>query len=502
MSDKISMLQLGDADWSSIYNIPDKIEFSYMEEFDTEPDEQYDIVFIDRAISDAEAALLLKAVKAYTMFVTDTTAMTGAVELLYRQRKGQIISKDKIQDFLNNEADAFFPKPYGEKYEHNKIAVSRNYEGKVEWNGNYNIRLCGDFGNEYNQVIYWRNNIPLQKGQYIDLWLEYDKDEDVSIIFTVTMFRQGEIQNIVKRWEFDEEALKNIVTIDSPEADSYVFMSISAKGSGKLDIIALHDRYSRRKWGYFLPGGDRYVTSKREEVFFYFDPGDLKPPLNIYFSGYKTLEGFEGYRMMRSKGCPFLLVTEARLEGGGFYMGTKEYENLIKDCIIKYMNELGFSSDEVIFSGLSMGTFGAMYYGCDIQPHAIILGKPLASIGNVATNEKKSRPGGFPTSLDVLMYNCSKTDEMAVKRLNQKFWNKFDAAKWNKSKFIISYMIEDDYDSDAYNTLISHVCSEGVQVYGKGIHGRHNDDTFSITGWFRSQFDRVLSEDFSRRTEK
>ena len=62
-------------------------------------------------------------------------------------------------------------------------------------------------------------------------------------------------------------------------------------------------------------------------------------------------------------------------------------------------------------------------------------------------------------------------------------------------------MIEDDYDSDAYNTLISHLDSEGVQVYGKGIHGRHNDDTNGIVRWFSSQFKKILTEDFGRRFE-
>ena len=58
----------------------------------------------------------------------------------------------------------------------------------------------------------------------------------------------------------------------------------------------------------------------------------------------------------------------------------------------------------MILSGISMGAYGALYYGCDIKPHAMILGKPLVNIGNVALNEKYLRPGGFPTSLDVLHY--------------------------------------------------------------------------------------------------
>ena len=243
------------------------------------------------------------------------------------------------------------------------------------------------------------------------------------------------------------------------------------------------------------------MTSNREEVFSYFDPGDMKPPLNVYFSGYKTQEGFEGYYLMRNMGCPFLLIAEARLEGGGFYVGTQEYETVIVDLILKSMKELGFTRDQVILSGISMGSFGALYYGCDIMPHAMILGKPLASIGDVAANERLRRPGGFPTSLDVLQYLCGSMDEDAVKRLNHRLWDKFDRTDWGQSKIIVSYMIEDDYDGSAYEKLISHLHSDGVQLYGKGFHGRHNDNTLGIINWFSGQMRQILSEDFQRKAE-
>ena len=81
----------------------------------------------------------------------------------------------------------------------------------------------------------------------------------------------------------------------------------------------------------------------------YFDPGDMKPPLNVYFSGYKTQEGFEGFYMMRNMGTPFLLISEARLEGGAFYLGDKEYENLIVSGIQDCLKQLGFDNSQFDF---------------------------------------------------------------------------------------------------------------------------------------------------------
>lgn len=180
-------------------------------------------------------------------------------------------------------------------------------------------------------------------------------------------------------------------------------------------------------------------------------------------------------------------------------MGTPEYEAMIVNMIRKHIDELGFQMSDVVMSGLSMGTYGALYYGCDIRPHAVIIGKPLASIGDVAANETYYRPGGFPTSMDVLLYHQGDTGTNDVQKLNRRFWEKFDRTNWSKSKFVVAYMIEDDYDMTAYQKLLSHLHDGGVQVYGKGLHGRHNDATGGIVQWFLHQYKKVLIEDFGRK---
>lgn len=501
MSETIRVLQLGTENWKDKYQLPDYVELEYVDVFQKVPRTPYDIVFIDRELLDEEVPLLHKATKAHTLYVTDKEIWSDGMQWYYTCKQGKRLLSENIQNFLLQEVRNYFPKPYGEKFRPSAVAIAQGFAGSVCWNGNYCIELEGEYGEEFTQIAYWRNNIPVFEGQAIELWLEYKKDPEVEIALSVTQFLTGSISTEQQRWYFSEQELENCVIIDNQMSSGPIFISLLAKGRGKLQIMALHDRYSRRGHGAFLPGGRRYVTPEREEIFYYFDPGDLKPPLNVYFSGYKTLQGFEGYYMMRKMGCPFLLIAEPRLEGGSFYMGSAEYEKTIADIIEHYMKELRFTNNQVILSGLSMGTYGALYYGCDIRPHAMILGKPLASIGDVAENERLHRPGGFPTSLDVLQYLTGNTDKEAVQTLNNRFWDKFDATDWGESKFVVSYMIEDDYDMTAYNQLISHVKSDGVQVYGKGIHGRHNDATGLIAGWFKSQYDKILREDFFRGVE-
>ena len=268
--------------------------------------------------------------------------------------------------------------------------------------------------------------------------------------------------------------------------------------TGSLNIISLHDRHSRRGHGFFLPGGERLVSSKGEEVFVYFEKGDMKPPLAVYFSGYRTQEGFEGYYMMRGFGCPFILVTDPRSEGGAFYLGDSEFEQMITDYVTDKLNELGLTKDELVLSGASMGTFGSLYYGSKLSPHALLLAKPLANMGNVARNERILRAGGFATSLDILMKNYDNLSDEAIEQLNNRMWDRFDSADWSQTKFIISYLYEDDYDPDGYPSILSHLKSSGVEVYGKGSHGRHTDNSANVMAWFKSQYNNLLHDDFSR----
>ena len=151
-----------------------------------------------------------------------------------------------------------------------------------------------------------------------------------------------------------------------------------------------------------MPGGERFLTSRREEIFCYFDPGNRKPPLNVYFSGYKTREGFEGYNLMRGMGGPFLLISDSRLEGGAFYTGSEEYEadDLCAAEIHAGTGLRGTGRDP-------LGHFHGFYRRAVLRlrhpPPCGGGGQAAGQPGTIAANEKLIRPGGFPTSLDLLL---------------------------------------------------------------------------------------------------
>ncbi len=489
---------MGNEDLSLQLHIPDYVEWNYTNDLGLAKERGYDVCILNRCVNEKEARILLKKVRAYTLFLLDDVHVDQWTTWICTSRRARVLDIQTLQEFIDEDIHLFFTNPYGEKFIPQNLSISQSFKGSVFWDGFSGVELEGNYGNDFYQVAYWRGNIPVFQDQSINFWLEYEKDDSVSIQLKIEQFQSGSVSSIQNRWIFSEEDLKSVVYITNKKVDGSVFVSLLAKGKGKLKIVGLHDRYSRKAYGSFLPGGMRKVTSKREEVFMYFDPGDMKPPLNVYFSGYKTMEGFEGFNMLRKMGAPFLLISESRLEGGAFYLGDEEYENLITTGIQDCLRQLGFNRSQLILSGLSMGTFGALYYGCRLRPHALLLGKPLASLGDIAFNERISRPGGFPTSLDVLTKNYGDMSEKSKDLLNHRFWDLFDQTDWSQTKFIVSYMLEDDYDMTAYNRLISHIDDVGVEIIGKGIHGRHNDDTYGIVAWFKNQYDGILKSDFCR----
>ena len=457
-----------------------------------------DILVLDRCIDEEESQALFEITRAYTVFYMEDLRLDGVTRRFINMRLGEVMSLDALKILISLKGKDYYQQPYGEKANPKDIGIAQGFEGSIKWNGQYSVELDGDYGSSFNQIVFWKYNIPVSDGMSLDLWLEYTKDDSVEILLEIRKFVGGSISDVSNIWTYNEIEMQDEICIENDNIDGVLFVSLKASGKGKLSVIALHDRYSRRGIGEFMVGGERYVTSDREEIFAYFDPGDLKPPLAVYFSGYKTMEGFEGYYMMRKMGCPFLLIAEQRFEGGGFYIGSKEYEDLMVEIINKYLSKLGFYPEQLILSGISMGTIGSLYYGCDFRPHALILGKPLASLGDIALNERLNRPAGFPTSLDLLNHYADGMGEKHIDTLNNRVWNKIRDTDFGHTKFIVSYMFEDDYDRTAYDRLLSELNSAGVQVYGKGLHGRHNDNTAGIGAWFKGQYDRILKEDFNR----
>lgn len=366
----------------------------------------------------------------------------------------------------------------GNKLGIDRIDVNPCICGQIDYLGNKGLVLEARYGGALAPVLSWRMNQaanPMRRK--LQIYLECQCGKGVQAQLRICCWQQGAIAGFM-------QTLTVPLPMEKPyeldrEKGSYLSLELWAGGEGRLEVGTMHFRESRDGAGSFFPGGVRHADAKGEEFFSYLDLMDCRPPLCVYFSGHRNQEGFEGGRMMQKMGAPFLLMSDPRLEGGAFYIGSEEYEVKLEETIREALNRLGFTSEQLILSGISMGSYGAVYYGARLMPHAILMGKPLMNAGTVAAVQRTVRPDAFGTSMDVLLKMEGRTDEVGINRLNQRMWQHFDTGDFTRTKFAVAYMQQDDYDPSAYEDLLEHLQGQqGAEscIYGKGFPG----DTMTI----------------------
>ncbi|MEY8537828.1 accessory Sec system protein Asp2 [Lactococcus muris] len=397
-------------------------------------------------------------------------------------------------------SQVLFDSQYGAKLKIPDIDVNPNFQGNIHFDGHVGMTASGYFGENFEQLFTFRYNLSTFPVA-LEIWQEYVKKSGTcDLQLRIFPIRAGSLYDLQAPIILTEADMQEpyVIPVEN-EKISFYTVSIYAKGEGEVTFGPLHWRYSRIGLGRFVLGGERHSDGKRQEVITYFNPGDMKPPLTVYFSGYRSAEGFEGYGIMKSLKTPFMLIGDPRLEGGGFYIGTPELEQTIVAAIQEALDYLGFSSSDLILSGLSMGTYGALYYAAHFNPYAVVVGKPFTNLGDTVKGMKLLRPDEFETSADVLLNATGGTSPANIDNLNKKFWEKFTTSDFSDTHFAIAYMEQDDYDRSATERLIHHLSQRNVHIYAKGYEGRHNDNSHSIKKWFMKQYVDLLGEGYERR---
>lgn len=466
----------------------------------------FDIIFV----IDNHATLLrnqpeaLKQLPAHRLIYAQEAALLPETKRLLALKEALPLDlKDHgaLGTFIN---EHYLPKQEGYKLQGAHVKVNPRYKKQVVRQGNSYFEISGPFTEEPRQVLTWKMTTMAPEGERINFYPEFQSLEgDLEVTFKIFLIHDvtGEVSEILEYQMAD--FAEGAVVFKSPRGSSYINLSVYVKGNeGTIRVGSQHFRKALRKGHVMIPGGHNIYdrTQLNGELIHYFDPGDLKPPLAIYFSGYRSAEGFEGRRMMASMGCPYMLIGDPRLEGGNFYMGGEELEQQLVAIIKEKLELLGFDRHQVILSGLSMGTYGALYYAADLEPHCIIVGKPLVNIGTVALNEKIQRPEAFGTSLDMLYHTMGELSEEAAAKMNQRFWQKFVKGNYHDTTFALSYMKQDDYDMQAFPMLFKALKEKDpvTRILYKGVVGRHNDNSPAINTWFLKQYRNVMVNSFQR----
>ena len=192
---KISVLQVGKEDLSLQLHIPDFVDWNYVDDLEEATERGYDVCVLSRCVNKEEAYILLKKIRAYTMFVLDSVELKGWTKWIYVSRMAKYVDVNSLQTFIDKDIQLFYSYTYGEKFVPQALSISQSFKGSVFWNGYTGVELEGDYGDDFYQIAYWRYNIPLFKGQTLDLWLEYEKDESVSIELKIEQFEGGSLSS-------------------------------------------------------------------------------------------------------------------------------------------------------------------------------------------------------------------------------------------------------------------------------------------------------------------
>lgn len=498
------VLQIGRDDWSQSCRVPDGVDWCFVDTddaagFDAGIIGRADVTILDALCDLGHLASVDSLITPYTFLIARhlEDSFEGSYKEFFARKAAVYTDMDDRQRLVDELPRKYFAKQFGQKLEIRKALVSPFHTSDSWFEGNSYLATNIDHGAGFRQLMMWKENIPYENDRALELWPEYVKDAGCEIELSVQLIQSGTPDVIAFHQRYSEAELSEPLVFSHP-VSGYLSCSVFAKGTGQVKVGPIHYRHSRLGAGQFLPGGKRIADSGREELFYYFHPGNLLPPLNIYFAGYRPAGGFEGYVMMSGLGHPFLLVMDPRLEGGRFYLGSEELENRLVQVIREHIGSLGFRDEDVIFSGLSMGSFGALYYGSQFNALAIIAGKPIVDLGHVAERGRLVRPNDFLTIFDIVNFwqraghagSGSTVDAFTQDLL----------ARWHgdpgfgDTKILVSYMLQDDYDDEAYYTLLTSQTGKATTVIARGYQGRHNDDSASIVTWFSNQYRRVIDE--------
>lgn len=106
----VRVLQLGATDFSSQMEIAECGEYHYEPDFSVLPEKDFDVVILDREITRDESEYLIRSMRAYTLFLTDTVDLekTDETRQLFIMKRGKQISQQELRTLLKDELRIIF----------------------------------------------------------------------------------------------------------------------------------------------------------------------------------------------------------------------------------------------------------------------------------------------------------------------------------------------------------------------------------------------------------
>lgn len=338
----MNVLQLGPSDWSENYTIPDDVEWeynAYPRPIKEEKPHRYTVVIITGAtqLSDEDWAKLQWLSDPYTVLylpeAKQQVSLAGQTYLRFQLAKP---INEEPQELINSLASKYYFGQSGMRTSPQKLMINDQCIQEMQFHDEGHLILNVDLKDEWHSLGNYRPSLYVDENRVIKFWLEHQSTDDLHVRLRAFYSPLGGDGNPAKSFVLDMDSPhEQELPLKPIEVGRLTNVQLEARGQGVLILGNLHLRWSRRGVGHYIAGGDRIIDPQtRKEVAVYYNPGDLKPPLNVYFSGARELEGFEAYPLFRSVHAPSLLFTDPRLEVGQFYTGSQISELIKADCKI------------------------------------------------------------------------------------------------------------------------------------------------------------------------
>lgn len=153
---KISVLQVGNEDLSLTLHIPDFVDWNYVDDLKEATERSYDVCVLNRCVNKEEAYILLKKIRAYTLFLLDNVNVDKWTTWICTSRRAKVLNIETLQEFIDEDIHLFYSYTYGEKFVPQTLSISQSFKGSVFWNGYSGVELEGDYGDDFYQIAYWR----------------------------------------------------------------------------------------------------------------------------------------------------------------------------------------------------------------------------------------------------------------------------------------------------------------------------------------------------------
>ncbi|WEV43354.1 accessory Sec system protein Asp2 [Lactobacillus sp. ESL0684] len=445
---------------------------------------------------------LLNQLPAYRVFYSQDAVLSEQAQAILDFRGAFKIAPEDVAADINR---YLFDTEVGYRATIDKITVSPDIQNQVSYYGNTCLQIDCNFADKWHYVGRLAYSVSVPERYATELKFDLRTTGSAQIKIEVQCFTVDGDKLLNKFVKSGADLIQDHgkIIIDGIDGDFYYSVYYYVCGQGSVLLGSMHQRRSRGRYGLFELGGTAVFdqNSLDGEIDYLFNPGNLKPPLTVYFGGYHSAEVFEGRGILHSKGVPYLLLNDNRGEGGTFFIGDQSLVSKIRTIITDCLDQLHFTVKDLVLTGMSMGTFASLYYGAQLNPGGIVLGKPLLNLGTIAENLRINRPDDFQCAADmVLMLEGSDSHE-ACQKVDKLMWQQLHNGTFTNTDFIISYMKNDDYDLLAYNQLREFLQKNYPTSYvlAKAYDGRHNDATAVMSDWFERHIYQLLQSKYGQK---